>query len=136
MKQLNPYIGFNGQCNEAMNFYKDIFGGELIMQQVSETPMADKFPESQRNIIMHSQLTNGPVVIMGTDMVMPGGFTQGNNISIALNLSSVDEMRQVFKQLSAGGQVKDEIKKQFWGAYFGAVLDKFGINWMLNCDEE
>jgi PhnB protein len=129
--QINPYIGFNGKCSEAMTFYKECLGGELTMQRLGDSPMP--CPKGTEDQIMHSSLTrNGTVLLMATDMTGHDGFHQGNNISLSLNCSSEEEINTFFSKLSEGGKVLDTLKDQFWGAIFGMLIDKFGIAWMLN----
>ncbi len=135
MTQINAYIGFNGKCREAMNFYKDCLGGELIFNVVGESPMASQFPENMKDKILHSSLTKGALLLMSTDCTSSEGYTKGNNVALSLNCSSEDEIKTFFSKLSEGGKVIDALKAQFWGAVFGVLTDKFGITWMLNYDK-
>ena len=135
MTQINAYIGFNGECREAMNFYKECLGGELMFQTVQGTPMEAQCPPAMKNQVLHSSLTKGPLLIMGTDMTRPDGFIKGNNFALSLNCSSEEEINNFFSKLSEGGKILDSLKDQFWGATFGAFTDKFGIGWMLNFDK-
>lgn len=132
MAQIFAYLGFNGACREAMNFYKDCLGGELEIKTVAESPMADQCPEAIHGHILHSALTKGDLILMGTDMVAPGGFIKGNNFALSLSCNSEEEINTFFSKLSEGGLVLDPLKVQFWGAIFGCVEDKFGFRWMLN----
>jgi len=132
MANINAYVGFNGECRKAMEFYKECLGGELFFQPVGSSPMAEQCPSAMKDHILHSSLTNGSLVLMATDMVTPDGYTKGNNISLSLNCNSEAEINTFFTKLSAGGKVLDPLKEQFWGAIFGALTDQFGINWMLN----
>ncbi|WP_259067564.1 VOC family protein [Mucilaginibacter sp. X4EP1] len=136
MASINPYVGFNGECRKAMEFYKECLGGELFFQTVGSSPMAEQCPSGMKDNILHSSLSNGSMVLMATDMVTPDGYTKGNNISLSLNCSSEEEINTFFTKLSAGGKVLDPLKEQFWGAIFGALTDQFGINWMLNCNKK
>lgn len=133
MAQINAYLGFNGKCREAMTFYKECLGGELTLQTMGDSPMKDKFPASMKDKILHSSLMkNDVLLLMGSDMVGPDGFNQGNNFSLSLNCSSEEEINTFFSNLSAEGKVLDSLKLQFWGDLFGVVKDKFGVAWMLN----
>lgn len=134
MSTLNPYIGFNGKCREAMNFYKSIFGGELDLLEVGGSPMEQMWPSGAKDAIFHSHLTNGKITIMGSDMSGPGGMVNVSNIALSLGCDTEEEINTLFNKLAEGGRVDDSLKKQFWGAIFGAVTDKFGVKWMLNCD--
>ena len=136
MTQINAYVGFNGKCREAMTFYKECLGGELMLQTVAETPMAAQCPEGMQNSIMHSSLTKGNLLLlMGSDMVGPDGHNQGNNIALSINCSSEEEINTVFSKLAEGGKIIDPLKVQFWGAIFCVLTDKYGINWMFNYDK-
>ncbi|MEO8413451.1 MAG: VOC family protein [Ginsengibacter sp.] len=135
MTQINAYIGFNGACREAMNFYKECLGGDLFIQTVGESPAAAQFPPGMTDRVLHSTLTKGPLLLMGTDCSTPGGYVKGNNVALSLSCSSEEEIRTFFSKLSEGGAILDPLKDQFWGAIFGVVTDKFGIGWMLNYDK-
>lgn len=130
MAQLNPYLNFDGNTREAMAFYQSVFGGELTMQTVGETPMP--CPAGMENQIMHSMLIGGGVVIMGSDMQGPEGHRPGNTVTLSLNCSSEEEIRTLFAKLSDGGTVVEPLKVMFWGGLFGAVGDRFGVRWMFN----
>ncbi|GAB3931331.1 VOC family protein [Mucilaginibacter myungsuensis] len=133
MSTINPYINFDGRCREAMTFYKDIFGGELILNQVGGSPM-EPYHKGDPAAIYHSSLVNGPIVLMGTDMTGPPGYQKGNNISMAIACSSAEDARNFFDKLAEGGRVVMPLEKTFWAELFGDVVDKFGIEWMLNYD--
>jgi PhnB protein len=136
MTQINAYIGFNGKCREAMTFYQECIGGELIFQPIGTSPIASEFPEGLGNQILHCSLAKGGLLLMATDCVGPDGYHKGNNIALSLNCSSEDEIRTFYAKLSEGGEIIDALKEQFWGALFGVFTDKFGIGWMLNYDKK
>lgn len=136
MSQLNPYLNYQGNCREAMTFYKDCIGGELTMQTVGESPMAAQMAADTHDKIMHSHLVkDGTPFLMASDLFMPGEFTPGNNISLSYNCSSEEEAKDVFSKLSAGGQVTHPLQVEFWGGLFGTLTDKFGIQWMVHFDK-
>jgi len=128
--RLNPYIGFDGTAREAMEFYKEVFGGELTVNTFGEfgsqgAPDADK--------IMHSQLeTDRGFTLMASDT--PSGMerTSGDNITISLSGEDGGELRGYWDKLSDGGNVTMPLEKQMWGDEFGMVTDRFGIPWMVN----
>jgi PhnB protein len=128
--RLNPYIGFDGTAREAMEFYKEVFGGELTVNTFGEfgsqgTPDADK--------IMHSQLeTDRGFTLMASDT--PSGMerTSGDNITISLSGEDGGELRGYWEKLSHGGNVTMPLEKQMWGDEFGMCIDRFGIPWMVN----
>ena len=132
MTQINAYIGFKGQCREAMTFYQECLGGDLMFQPIGGSPIESQFPAGLENEILHCALTKDGLLLMATDCIGPGGYTKGNNVALSLNCSSEDEIRAFYSKLSAGGQIMDPLKEQFWGALFGVFTDKFGIVWMLN----
>lgn len=132
MTNIVSYLTFNGNCREAMNFYKDCLGGELYLQTIGESPMADKMPPKMADSILHSTLTHGGMILMGTDCVREGGLKKGNSISLCLNCSSEEEIKTFYTKLSAGGSANHPLEDTFWGAIFGDLTDKFGNNWVLN----
>jgi PhnB protein len=133
---LNPYIFFQGNCKEAMEFYKNIFGGELAMQTMGEVPDEAMPPgvnkEEVKDQIMHAGLSGGTVAIMGSD----SSKASAKAAKIELSLSGTDEtkLRKIFDSLGEGGKVNMPLAKQFWGATFGMLTDKYGIDWMVNID--
>ena len=132
MAQLNPYLRFNNEkCREAMTFYKECIGGELTFQTVGESPMAKEMPKETHNRIMHAELKKGEVQFSASDMMRDKAVV-GDNIALSLNCESEQETKKLFEALSSGGEVFMPLEKQFWGALFGVVTDKFGIEWMLN----
>jgi PhnB protein len=135
MTQINAYVGFNGTCREAMTFYKDCLGGELMFQTIAGSPIENQFPEGMKDQILHSSLTRkGTLMLMATDCAAPGSI-QGNNIALSLNCSSEEEINEFYSKLSEDGKIIDALKQQFWGALFGVFDDKFGVRWMLNYDK-
>jgi PhnB protein len=135
MSSINVYLHFNGNCREAMNFYKECIGGNLDLQTVAGSPLEAQCPAAMKDNVMHATLTKGNLVLMASDMMGPGGYQKGNNIALTLNCDSEEEINSLFGKLSVGGKVIDPLKKQFWGALFGVFEDKFGIRWMLNYDQ-
>ena len=132
MKLLNPYLTFNGNCREAMNFYKECLGGELIFQTIGESPLADNMPTKMKECILHSALKNDELLLMATDCVTEAGLIKGNAVSIAINCTSEKEIRSYYKKLSAGGDATHPLENTFWGALFGTLTDKYGNHWLLN----
>jgi PhnB protein len=128
--RLNPYIGFDGNAREAMEFYKGVFGGELTMNTFGEfgsqgSRDADK--------IMHSQLeTDRGFTLMASDTPSEMGRTPGDNITISLSGEDGGELRGYWEKLSDGGNVTMPMEKQMWGDEFGMCVDRFGIPWMVN----
>jgi PhnB protein len=139
MAQVNPYLVFNGNCEEAFNFYKSAFGGEFgyVGRFKDVPPMpGHEIPESANEKIMHVSLPiSKETILMGSDAnPNMGDVTFGKNISISVNAGSKNEADDIFQKLSAGGQVTMPMMETFWGAYFGMLTDKFDIIWMVNFD--
>ena len=138
MATLNPYLNFNGNTEEAFNFYKSVFGGEFItLQRFRDTPEANKIPANEQDKIMHVALPIGPGnILMATDALESMGqkLVAGNNITLSINADSEAEADKLFNALAVGGQVSMPLEKAFWGAYFGMLTDQFGIQWMVNYD--
>lgn len=132
-QQLNPYLKFNdGKCREAMGFYKKCLGGNLEFTTVGESAMAKDMPAGKHSLIMHSTLSKGDeVLFLGSDMMRDKAVI-GDNVGLALNCQSEKELDELFSKLSEGGEVFMKPEKTFWGGYFGMVIDKYGIEWMLN----
>jgi PhnB protein len=128
--RLNPYISFSGNAREAMEFYKEVFGGTLALSTFGQfgqpdSPIADK--------IMHGMLeTTGGFTLMGADTPPDMDHSPGNNMSISLSGADADELRGYWEKLSKEGSVSVPLEKQMWGAMFGACTDRFGIGWMVN----
>ena len=129
------YLNFSGNCREALDFYRSVFGGEyLIVQTFGDGPPDMGIPESEHDKIMHATLTIGDGVIMGSDM--PSNFgpppVVGNNFSLSYPTQSKEETDELFAKMSEGGTVTMRLQEMFWGAYFGSCTDKFDINWQFN----
>ncbi|MBK8885244.1 MAG: VOC family protein [Saprospiraceae bacterium] len=141
MTTVNVYLNFDGQCEEAFEFYKSVFGGEFsYIGRFNEMPQDEnnKLSEADGNKIMHVSLPiSAETNLFGSDTVGAWSpkLVQGNNYSISINASSKEEADRLFNGLSAGGQVTMPLENTFWGAYFGMFVDKYGINWMVNFDE-
>ncbi len=139
MVTVNPYLNFRGKTEEAFKFYKSVFGGEFAMlQRFKETPEANKFPAAEQNKIMHVSLPLGNgSILMASDV--PESMAQklkvGNNFYLSVEAGSNEEADRLFKGLSQGGKVEMPMQKTFWGAYYGSLEDKFGIQWMISHTE-
>jgi PhnB protein len=136
MATTNPYLSFDGNAEEAFNFYKSVFGGEFSgFMRWKDNPQCSEFSEADKNMIMHVALPMGEGnFLLGSDSPESMGqkLTKGNNFQIALGPDSKEDTDRIFKALSEGGKVVMPPADMFWGAYFGMLEDKFGIHWMLN----
>ncbi|TAK57666.1 VOC family protein [Patescibacteria group bacterium] len=132
MAKLNPFLRFNnGKCREAMNFYQKILGGELYFMIVKESPMAGEMSSDKQDLIMHSSLTKGGWMLIGSDMMRDKAVV-GDSVGLSLDCESEKEIKMIFDSLSQGGEVFMPLEDAFWGALFGIVIDKYGVEWMLN----
>jgi PhnB protein len=143
MTTVNIYLNFNGNCEEAFNFYKSVFGIEFsYFSRFKDMPLPEgmePLSEIDGKRIMHVAIPiSKETILMGSDT---GGawrskFTQGNNFSVSLSADSKEAADRLFKGLSASGQVIMAMNTTFWGAYYGQFTDKFGINWMISFETE
>ena len=141
MATVNVYLTFNGNTEEAFNFYKSVFGGEFsYIGKFKDMPQSEDHPplspeENER--IMHVSLPiSKETILMGSDSTsFSGDVTFGNNFSVSINTGSREEADRLFNGLSNKGKVIMPMETTFWGAYFGMFVDQFGINWMINFDE-
>jgi PhnB protein len=136
MAKLNPYLNFEGTCEEAFNFYKSVFGGEFsYFSRMGDFPAEGmELQEEDRDRVMHVSLPIGDDVLMGSDVTcdMKSLFKAGNNNYISLSPDSREEADRIFNELSAGGEVEMPMEEMFWGDYFGSFKDRYGICWMIN----
>lgn len=131
--QINPYLSFNGNCEEVLAFYQNVFNGEVTaLNRYEGAPMP--VPDHYKNKVLHASLEFEGNTLMMCD-AMPGSETRaGNNFSISLSMNEVMTMNKIFDHLSTEGTITMPLQDTFWGARFGMIRDKFGINWMVNCD--
>ena len=138
MAIVNPYLNFNGNTEEAFNFYKSVFGTEfLAIIRFKDMPGGDKMQPSDGEKLMHISLPVGNGnILMATDMLESQGqvLKAGNNFSLSVTPESEEEALRFFNGLSAGGNIEVPFDKASWGAYFGMFTDKFGMRWMINYD--
>ncbi|HSW85618.1 MAG TPA: VOC family protein [Candidatus Saccharimonadales bacterium] len=129
---LVPYLFFNGQCKEAMEFYKKIFGGNLDVQTMAEVPAETQKAagNSDPNRVMHAKLVSGQFTLMGSDS--PKASSKAAKIELSLNGDDEAELQKIFDGLGNGGEVRMPLEKQFWGDKFGALTDKYNVDWMVN----
>jgi PhnB protein len=137
MATTNTYLNFNGDCEAAFNHYKSVFGGEFAyMGRFGDMPASEDYqvPEGDKTKVMHVSLPIGKSVLMGSDNgeQYEAGFVKGNNFSVSVTADSKEEADRIFNALSEGGQVSMPLGDTFWGDYFGMLVDKFGIHWMMS----
>jgi PhnB protein len=130
MANIKAYLSFNGNCREAMSFYKDCFGGDLMLETVKGSPMESHWPESAHHKILHSTLTSENISILASDMVEQSGLIIGNNVSLALMCKTDREIELYFNKLNQGGTIKYPLHN-FYNGKIGGIIDKFGVHWFL-----
>ena len=132
---LSTYLTFDGNCREAFEFYRSVFGGRFAtLQTFADGPPDMQVPDASKDRIMHASLPVGSSVLMGSDRVEGFGppLVVGNNFSIAIAPESRAQCDEWFAALSAGGSVAMPLAETFWGSYYGMLTDRFGVNWMVN----
>ncbi len=130
MIQLAPYLAFNGNCEEALNFYKDCLGGTISeIHRFEGSPMEQQVTDKRG--IMHATFSFEGGTLMASDS--PQGAPSESNISLSIGIDDENRGQEIFDKLSAGGNVAMPFQKQFWGAVFGMFKDRYGIFWMMNC---
>lgn len=141
MPSINIYLNFDGNCKEAFEFYKSVFGGEFV----TISTFADMPPQDSMTLleaedlqkIMHVTLPIGKgTVLMGSDSPGEWGrnLKMGNNFSISINADSKEEANELFDKISKNGIITMDLADTFWGSYFGMMTDQFGVNWMVSHD--
>jgi len=132
--RLNPYISFADTARQALEFYRGVFGGDLVLSTFGESGMAEG-PDAQK--IMHGQLeTPAGYTLMASDTPAGMDRTVGTNMSVSLSGDDGDELRGYFTKLAEGGTVTMPLEKQMWGDEFGMVVDPFGVAWMVNISQK
>ena len=130
MTQISAYLHFNGNCREAMTFYQQCLGGELVLLPVGESPMAGEFPAQLSQSIMHADLKLDGAVLMGSDL--EPGEAIGCAVSMMIECDSEADVNEKFARLAEGGEVLHPLEHTFWGSTFGDLTDQYGFRWYLN----
>jgi len=134
--QLSPYLSFKGDCEAAFKLYQECLGGNLQFKMTwGESPMGDQVAPEWRDKIMHSSLVIGETVLLGADSP-PEQYETPRGISVTIPTKSVAEAERIFGQLSKGGNVTMPLQKTFWSPGFAMFVDRFGIPWMINAEQE
>jgi len=136
MASLNPYLNFDNNCREAMNFYKDCLGGELILQTVGESPqMVAKMPADMKDKILHASLTSGGIIIMASDLNREKPLN-GNTVQCCIQCETEDELNTFFSKLSVDGKITEPLADMPWGAKYGSLTDQYGKHWIFNFQKD
>ena len=144
MAKVSTYLNFQRNTEEAFNFYKSVFGGDFVgevqrFKDIPPTADAPALADADKDLIMHIAL---PILddhlLMGTDAPESMGFKVnfGNNVYISLHPDTREETKRLFNSLAKGGKVEMELQDMFWGDYYGSLTDKYGVQWMLNCEKK
>ncbi len=134
--QINPYLHFNGDCEEAFNFYAKALGGEIAFKiTYAESPMAGETAKELLGKIMHARLQIGGNVIMGSD-APPGRYKEPQGFSVSISVESAADAERIYKALEEGGDVYMPLAETFWAERFGMLADRFGVPWMINCEKK
>ncbi|WP_340157735.1 VOC family protein [uncultured Maribacter sp.] len=131
--KIQAYLAFNGNCQEALNFYANLFSADIKNKQTYEDKKID-VPSSYRGKLQHAELKGKGVHFMAYDASPDTPLNNGNQINMSVDLDNLDEGKQLFNDLSSGGQVHHEFREREWG-HFGRCTDRFGIGWMVNVDK-
>jgi PhnB protein len=132
--QVNPYLSFNGQCEEAFTLYERVLGGQLgSIFRYAGTPMAHQVPADWQDKVMHGSITVGGQVLMGGD-VAPDRYEAPKGFSLSIQIKDATEAERIFRELSHAGSMVMPLEKTFWAERFGMVIDRFGIPWLINCE--
>jgi PhnB protein len=132
--QVNPYLSFNGDCEAAFRCYERVFGGQLgTIYRYAGSPMAGDVPADWSDKVMHTTLTIGNLALNGGD-VAPEHYEAPKGFSLSVNMTSEVDAERIFRELAEGGRVIVPLAKTFWAQRFGQAVDRFGIQWMINCE--
>lgn len=136
MTALTPYLLFDGNCHQAMEFYKSCFGGELTSTKVKDSPAKEFMPAVQQGKVVNARLRSGNLEISASDWLrLDETRIRGNTVCLFLSGGTLQELKTLFEKLSEGANVTDPLKEMFFGTY-GALNDKFGVRWMFQTDKK
>jgi PhnB protein len=134
--KVNPYLNFNGDCAAALKFYEKVLGARVTFSMTwGEMPGADQFPAETHNLIMHASVNIGEDVVMCADSP-PGRYEKPTGMNVSIHVKDVAEGESLFNSLAESGNVTMPFQKTFWSPGFGMCVDRFGIPWMVNCEEQ
>ncbi|AVO54820.1 PhnB protein [Ectopseudomonas oleovorans] len=131
--KIHAYLMFDGQCEDAFNFYAELLGGKLELMRFGESPDASEVPPEFHDRVMHVCLTTGDQILMASDTIPQYPHQGIKGCSISLQVDNVPEAERLYEALSAGGEVQMELQSTFWATRFAMLTDRFGVPWMINC---
>jgi PhnB protein len=133
--EINAYLVFNGRCEEAFTFYEKSLGGKIEgMMTFGKSPMSQEAPADWGKKIVHARMKVGDTVLMGSDGT-PDRYEEPKGFSLSISTKDPAEAERMFNELAAGGKVQMPLQQTFWAAKFGVLVDRFGIPWMINCEQ-
>ncbi|WP_373071847.1 VOC family protein [Zeaxanthinibacter enoshimensis] len=132
--KLTPYLAFDGNCQEAMEYYKELLNGTLDVKKFADAPETMETPDFMMQKVMHAQLQFGDQKIYACDTMQPN-LVRGNDLHLSLNIIDAEKAAAVFNGLAEGGEINMPFKDVFWGGKFGMVKDRFGTQWMISTEE-
>jgi PhnB protein len=134
--RVNPYLIFNGRCEAAFKFYEQLLDAKITFKMTfAESPAAEQMPPESRNLIIHATLAIGDQLLQGSD-APPGRYEQPKGVYVSLSLEDTARGERIFKALAEKGTVQMAFEPTFWAAGFGMCIDRFGIPWMINCEQK
>ncbi len=135
--QITPYLTFDGQCEAAFTFYAGCLGTPLqALMRFSEAPDSEQMPPHNPQHIMHARLALGDQALMGSDTCAGQPYEGVRGCSVSLNVDSITEAERLFSALGEGGSVQMPLQQTFWAVRFGMLVDRFGVPWMVNCEQD
>lgn len=133
--KINPYLGFNGTCEAAFNFYQKVLGGKIVMMmKCGESPLAATMPKEMANSVMHARLEVNGNILMGGDCPAEH-YKPSAGLTINIGVDDPKEAERLFAALSENGKITMPIQETFWAERFGMFTDQYGTPWMINCEK-
>ncbi len=132
MAKINTYLTFNGNCREAMDFYRDCFDGTLTVQTLADCPGTNHLPAPMKRVILQATLVNDQLILIGSDIISEQGLVMGNAVCLLLQCSNETELNEYYGKLLAGGIEIHPLRNTYWGATFGVLQDRYGHQWLLS----
>lgn len=134
--KVNPYLIFDGQCEAALKLYEQVLSGKTVFKMTyGESPAAEHVPKEAHNRIIHAALSIGDQTILASD-APPGHYDEPKSVYVSLHVDNTADGRRIFNSLAENGKIQMPFEKTFWAAGFGQCIDRFGIPWMINCENE
>ncbi|MCI4665871.1 MAG: VOC family protein [Neomegalonema sp.] len=132
--KMNPYLSFDGRCDEAFALYRQVLGGAIEQKMVYEgSPGEGMVPDDFKSKTMHAAFVTGDIVLMGSDQP-PERYQKPQGVYVSLQVETPEEAERIFAALSEGGEIIMPMGEAFWARRFGMFVDRFNIGWMINCE--